>query len=326
MLILGFFSSCIFSKKFGSIPIEVREPAAFTLPSTIKTATLINRDSFVPDSILAINYTHENWIKTDTAANKKLTNVCVSALARVLKSENRVDTVSLVNGEKAYSIHSMNHGQMNEFFKQNSSDLKIFIDSLYFKEIRDEYQQNLFRHKICLNWSLAYKNNDSLLVTHQKDSIEYFDFLVTYYKSTYILPYGCLYRSCIDIGSLLGKKLMPNWITVQRMFYRSNNPDMKAAEQFLLQNDFVQAAEIWNKKTQSKNTRLAGKAIYNIALACEMEGKFSIATDWLNKYISAEKPANKKYNAIFQQYINLLEQRKKDVGLLNIQTGAMNKY
>ncbi len=323
--ILVLSTSCIVSKKFGSIPIEVREPAAFTFPSTIKSVALVNRDQYVCDSILSYNYMRENWIKADSSSNKRLTNVCVSSLSKMLKNESQFDTTILINGENAYSIHSLNQRQIDENFKQSSSCLKIFIDSLFFQKIPDESLKNLFRLKVCLNWSVAYTTHDSLLIAHQKDSIEYFDFHANYYNGKYFLPFGRLYGSCRDIGSLVGAKILPNWVAVDRIYFRSNNHDMKAAEQALKKNDFVQAAEIWNKKTQCKNKRLAEKAIYNMALACEMDGKFSIALDWLNKYIPAAKSGNKKYDAIFQQYINLLEQRKKDVGLLNIQTEAMNK-
>lgn len=317
--ILIFFGSCAGPRRFGSIQIEVRQPASFTFPSEIKTVTLINRDSFVSDSILAINYLRENWIKADTSLNARLTNVFVSSLAKNVKNESLFDTVSLVNGESARSIYSKDQLQMNDIFRKAPFNLYVLIDSLYLNEVRDDYSPNLFRHKVCLNWSLVYRTGDSLVLVHQKDSVEYFDFLVTYYKNTYILPYGRLYGSCKDIGALVATRLVPHWSTVQRVYFRSNNQDMKTAGQFLLQNDFTQSAEIWNKKAQSKNADLAAKATYNMALACEMDGKFSIAIEWLNKYLADTISGNKKYIRSFKQYRELLEQRLKDKQLIDLQ-------
>ncbi len=76
---------------------------------------------------------------------------------------------------------------------------------------------------------------------------------------------------------------MPSWIPVERKYYNSGNPRMIAAEKYALANDWLKAAEVWNKESKNANQKIAAKACYNLALACEMEGKYDLAIDWLIK-------------------------------------------
>jgi len=88
---------------------------------------------------------------------------------------------------------------------------------------------------------------------------------------------------------------------------------MLLAEKYALQNDWLKAAEIWNRLTNNKNQKIAAKASYNMALACEMEGKHDVAIDWLVKSFSILKENSDVHKKNCQRYIAVLTLRKKEL-------------
>ena len=59
---------------------------------------------------------------------------------------------------------------------------------------------------------------------------------------------------------------------------------MKKAAISVQNNEWLNAAQLWQKIIQNRNpTRFVGKAAFNMALANEMNGKFDVALDWLDK-------------------------------------------
>ena len=113
-------------------------------------------------------------------------------------------------------------------------------------------------------------------------------------------------------GSNFAEYLTPHWIEVERMYYKSGHIELKKTEELIRQNRWLEAAVIWKKNTANKNKKIAAKSMYNMALACEMNGDMDAAIDWLVKSYSA------RYKDIYhkgacQKYINILGQRKLDI-------------
>jgi hypothetical protein len=122
-----------------------------------------------------------------------------------------------------------------------------------------------------------------------------------------------------SLGRFFGAKLIPSWIQVDRLYYSSSHPEMILAEKYALNNEWLKAAEIWNKETKNKNKRIAAKACYNMVLACEMEGKPDVGIDWLVRSYSALKTNNAEHRANCQRYIFILSVRKKEIERLDKQ-------
>jgi len=90
---------------------------------------------------------------------------------------------------------------------------------------------------------------------------------------------------------------------------------MLLAEKYAFQNDWLKAAELWKRLTTNKNQKIAAKASYNMALACEMEGKHDVAIDWLVKSFSIlkENSDSDVHKQNCQRYIAVLTLRKKEL-------------
>ena len=94
---------------------------------------------------------------------------------------------------------------------------------------------------------------------------------------------------------------------------------MLHAEKFALDNNWLKAAEIWNKETKNKNPRIVAKACFNMALACEMEAKLDAAIDWLNKSYTILGKNNVEHKENCLRYIKILVTRKKEIMRLDKQ-------
>ncbi len=113
--------------------------------------------------------------------------------------------------------------------------------------------------------------------------------------------------------------LIPHWVEVQRMYYKSGQCRIKKAEELIKENDWIEAAEIWKKNVNNKNKSIAAKSMFNLALACEIEGDIDAAIDWAVKsfHVFERKNELNYYNCL--DYIQILGQRKLDIKVINMQ-------
>ena len=83
-----------------------------------------------------------------------------------------------------------------------------------------------------------------------------------------------------------------------------------------MQNQWLEAAEIWRKLTKNENKKLASKSMFNMALACEFNGDIDAATDWIKKALKTNhKDPYHKGNC--QSYNYILEQRKLEIAKID---------
>ncbi len=86
-----------------------------------------------------------------------------------------------------------------------------------------------------------------------------------------------------DAGVQYGMRIAPTWVFANRVFYKKGNDGMKKAFRSAMAQDWKGAAEIWRQMVNNPDRKLAGRATYNMALACEAEGKLTSALDWAQK-------------------------------------------
>jgi len=113
-------------------------------------------------------------------------------------------------------------------------------------------------------------------------------------------------------GSNFAEFVAPHWMEVERMYYKSGQIELKKTEELIRQNRWLEAAEIWKKNTANKNKKIAAKSMYNLALACEMNGDMDAAIDWAVKSFHA-RHKDIYHSGACQKYIFILAQRKLDI-------------
>jgi len=113
-------------------------------------------------------------------------------------------------------------------------------------------------------------------------------------------------------GSRFAEFLVPHWIEVDRMYYKSGPGEMRRATKLMKDNEWMDAAEIWKKNTKHKNKFIAAKSMYNLGLANEMQGNMDASIDWVVKsyHHLGSKYVPHPNNCL--NYIQLLALRKQD--------------
>lgn len=120
-------------------------------------------------------------------------------------------------------------------------------------------------------------------------------------------------------GTNFAELLIPHWIEVQRMYYKSGQVELKKAEELVRQNKWLEAAEIWKKNVNNKNKSIAAKSMFNLALACEIEGNIDAAIDWVVKSSKVFDTKNEEHYYNCQSYLKILQQRKLDIRVIDRQ-------
>ncbi|KAF5078152.1 hypothetical protein DSECCO2_143610 [anaerobic digester metagenome] len=104
-------------------------------------------------------------------------------------------------------------------------------------------------------------------------------------------------------------QFVPVWRDEERIFFSRGSDDMKNAALFAEQNQWKDAAAIWQRIYHSGNKTLSAQAAFNLALANEMNGNFDVALNWLDVSLDTLSTTEAKL------YKNIIEYRMKEITL-----------
>ncbi len=123
-------------------------------------------------------------------------------------------------------------------------------------------------------------------------------------------------------GTQFAEFLVPHWIEVERMYYKSGHLELKKTEEMIKQNRWMEAAEIWKKNTTNSNKSIAAKSMFNMALVCEINGNMDAALDWAIKSYNVLGMKNLVHAQNCTDYIAILSQRKNDIKKIENNSGS----
>ena len=337
-------NSCKITSQISTLQIEIMKPGIFEIPKEL-TLAVINRNLLRSDTCTFYYYngyervkdtvnTYQELFKSgkDTSIKyqnlyeiedykisyKDLSDTCVNGLIDYLKGEGYFRKVIKSGDSLNYFLRSPGSiTTQDELFEKTKSDVCIFLDFIQFKTTYNPYFSTPFKTKAKLLWNIAFKSDSLVYGYNQADTLFYNQAQVSIYSRYKEKVLGLLLNnSCNYLGKSFGTKVIPSWIQVDRMYYQSRNREMIKAEKYALNQDWLNAAEIWNSQTKSKNKKIVAKASYNMALACEMEGKPDAAIAWLVLSNSALEKNDKGHEANCQRYVNILATRKLEINRL----------
>jgi len=340
-------SSCVTTYNMSAFQVEILKPALFVIPENIDTIAIFKRDIYQSDTITFRYFDVDNK-KTQTnkfVRYSDLSNKCVDALADFLTAEGYFQKV--INYKDSMNhLFSGSDSLINypELHKKLGVDAFVFLDFFQLKDyltnstgyysyndITEQFPE--FRNSTKLEsinanllWTVSFKGDSSVYLVKQSDDLYYGNNVYPELFGNELNHRLLLKNASEYLGKSSGGKIVPTWMKVERMYYRSRNVNMLQAEKLCLNGEYLKAAEIYNRETKNKNRNIAAKARYNMALVCEMEGKPDAAIDWLVLSYSAYK--NKNPNMVHksncQQYINILALRKKEIARLANQVREMS--
>jgi hypothetical protein len=120
-----------------------------------------------------------------------------------------------------------------------------------------------------------------------------------------------------DLSNKMGHdyafRLIPYWIRVSRDYYVKGTENFKIGKRKAQTGNWQGAGELWKKETNSSSSKIAGRACYNMAIICEINGQLDLAIEW------AQKSYENYGNRLALQYVNILKHRKDSENVLKFQ-------
>jgi hypothetical protein len=210
----------------------------------------------------------------------------------------------------SFDYFGTTHGIFSPKYVRNASDT-AFTVSPYFYDYNEATEVVL----VLTAWNFYDLQKQELIYSHIKsDTIKWDEPAYNMQKAKRVLPprKDAVLNAADIAGSRFAEYLTPHWIEVERMYYKSGHIELKKNNDLIKQNRWLEAAEIWKKNTTNKNKKIAAKSMFNMALACEMNGDMDAAIDWAVKSFYARKN-DTLHTENCQSYIFILGRRKLDI-------------
>lgn len=105
-------------------------------------------------------------------------------------------------------------------------------------------------------------------------------------------------------GHAYAQRILPYWIRVYRDYFIKGSDNFSVATRMARTGNWKGAEQQWLKEINNPSAKIAGRACYNMAIICEINGDLDKAIDWA-------KTSYERYNnKLALSYVNVLKGRK----------------
>jgi len=113
-----------------------------------------------------------------------------------------------------------------EYFKKSKADVCVFLNQYNIGKPIINLNHDLVHIEPSLYWSVEFKNDNLSYLYHQTDTLNFFksEFPDLFETRLKIKPF--INQASEDLSLLFGARLIPTWQNVERMYYRSKNPEI----------------------------------------------------------------------------------------------------
>lgn len=328
-------SSC----KTKSLSVSVLKPADIYVPGKIKTLAVVNRSLPTKgDGSRIINILEGVVSGEGVFVDKNASEKCISGVAEGLLKSPRF-SVSVPTGldirgtGTAQFPEPLAWAQVEKICKDYSADALVLLETFdsdlsrkydtkqRTKKENDKdvtYTEHIAMIDIAINagWRIYYPKErmivDQNVFTDRKGwserGLTRADAVKKLPEPAYAVEDAGFYA-----GTRYAHRISPTWIWVSRKYYIKGNDEFKNVRYKVQAKQWEDAADIWQKYTNDPDTKIAGYACYNMALASEVLGEFDIALNWAKKAYS-----DYQLKAALE-YINIIEGRIRDAERLDKQ-------
>ncbi len=321
--------------------LSVLQPAPVSLPSYIKNVAVVNRTqvskkSKVFDAIDKVVTLEGSQLDKDAA------NETITGLTDELKKNNRFDEVKKVSGaDLTTNTPGMFPAPLpweivEKYCNDNNADalfsLELFdtdskIDySIYKTNIRTPFgtipsieQQANMHTLVKAGWRI-YDLRDKEILDEAAVARK-----ITYYgrgMNPLLAAEALINRkeAVKEVGNVAGHayalRIIPLWVRVSRNYYVRGTNNFKIARRKAQTGNWDEAAKLWLQESSNPKRKIAGRACYNMAIICEINGQIDQAIEW------AQRSYEDYNNRLGLYYVNILKNRQIGDNLAQAQVDA----
>lgn len=327
---LVFFLStgCSFPYAFRNYPIEVYRPARITLSEPGLSAGIIYRNpAGSGESSLYDSYFSHTDIAPPLYRINPVAYHHVGMVTKFLLESGYFKSVQYLGEEiiqagDSIRIMPVYPDEARRYFKQYpGSDVLLFLDYLA-GTIHTEYYSNVgfFRQIILMNpvWQISERSTGRVFMFNRTDTVAWEGFANSAKEIINQVPekeQGFL-EGAETSAEAFSNSLIPKWIMVNRTIYRSYHEDMRRAYKLAVQNNWTEAAVVYERLSGSENRKIRAMSMFNLALIYEMHDDLEGATHWLLKSYFIFEESRPEHARLTKEYLGILALRKKDLNML----------
>ncbi|MGE5394465.1 MAG: DUF6340 family protein [Candidatus Saccharibacteria bacterium] len=333
LLLLLAFTSCLSAFKMNSIRVEMMKPSLLPYPEKINTIALFSRDLVHLDTTEYSYFNSNSSIKDSSFHIIDNYNACINALTQTIVDARYFNRVINCEDHFNESIRTSDTSMYTELFHFLNADALVFLDRYKLndfqwkkgddgaKEVKDMFSEfgkcsELAQNWASLTWRVRIKGDTANYIYRQLQDLYYGDSIYPQFFGSKEKHRLMLDNTSTFFAKQFAGKLLPSWQQEERLIYAPADTAMQKAARYCQNGEWMKAAEIYKRLTQSEKRTIAICATFNMAFICEMEGDLDAAIDWLTKSKEYDNYMNAD-NCMY--YLEILKTRKKELKILDQQ-------
>jgi tetratricopeptide (TPR) repeat protein len=326
------------SCKTNQLYLNVTEPAPVTVPAYIKKVGVINR-SMSTDETKAIDVIDKVLSLEGDKLDKEGALESIKGLSDELLNNNRFTEVKVLNdisfktSKLALFPVPLSWEIVEKICNETGTDALFSLEK-FDTDTRISYSNRPVEIKTPLG-KLAGLEHQADMNTIVKTGWRIYDpasraILDEYIFEDAIVFTGRGINPLLAAGALIGRKdavnkvsneaghgyamrLIPYRLRVYRDYYVKGTSSFKIAKRKAQMGKWDEAGELWKKETENPKMKIAGRAVYNMAIISEINGDLDSALGW------AQKSYEDYNNKLGIRYVRILENRKYKNEVLKVQ-------
>lgn len=330
--------SCVSCKSTELVYIKVLKPAPVTLPAYIKTPGVVNRTTIIAQNT-AIDAVDKIFSLEGVQLDKEGAKSSVSGLSEELLKNNRFNDVKAL-GELDLNTNApglfsapLSWETVDKICREHHVDA-LFSLELFDTDSKISYAAIPVKLKTPLGNVPGIEHQASMLTT-VKTGWRIYDpagrnILDEFPVARDITFSGRGINPAAAAAALINRKeavkdvsaqagqnyamrLIPYRVRVTRDYYVKGTDNFRTARRRAQTGNWDGAAEIWKRETTNPSSTVAGRACYNMAIICEINGELELAIKW------SQKAYEEYNNRLALNYIRILKKRQTSDELLKQQ-------
>lgn len=332
-------SLCCACGNMRTFQIETYEPADITYPPEVKKLLMVNNAVAQPDSVgYHFTFRGERQDTCRAEADSALFAFCRSLGTSIADASYFEDVLlyhkAVRTDENYLADRHLTPGQVRVLCEENGTEAVVSLDRLTFsmeKSIESfpsmgaEYGIVKVRTSGLLRTYIPGKEQP-LGTVLLADSVMWEEMAANIPQLNELLPSPdeALTIAGAYIGAKMVSHFVPHWSEASRWFYTSPNARWKEASAFASAGKWAEAEARWKAIAENTTRKSDLAEVYtNLALASEMQNRFSDAYDWARKAAAFfdEEDAESRDALLLKAYVQVLQDRITSDKKLNIQIG-----
>ena len=311
------------------IVLQTMEPSPVHISQKIKRIGIVNRSirPEVEEDETGLNRmvaAEEQWLLEQGR------NAALTGLFNELLKDNRFETIKILDSVPQEILHfEMVNDSISWTSVENicnAYDVDAIFSMAFFDtettvsiKKTSMMQPNLMRVKVKVpaqeltletlienGWKIYYPKSKEII-----DEIVFNDQIISKGKGTNPLEAykaiegrkETLVEQSKATGSNYGQRLLPFENSVERSYFVRGTTNFEQACVLVENGDWQGASKLWEKELDNSNSKIAGRACYNMAVMHEINGDLTAAMDWASKSYKDHKNKNA------MEYLDILKYR-----------------